>query len=74
MAAWVQSVGEDGLEALSKKQRKPERRSIAAIVACYKDAQAIPYMHQRLTETFRKIQVDYEIIFVNDGSPDDLRR
>jgi dolichol-phosphate mannosyltransferase len=74
MAAWVQSVGEGGLEALSKKQRKPERRSISAIIACYKDAQAIPGMHQRLTATFRKIEVDYEIIFVNDGSPDDSQQ
>ena len=28
-------------------------------------------MHRRLTDTFRKLDVDYEIIFVNDGSPDD---
>jgi dolichol-phosphate mannosyltransferase len=27
-------------------------------------------MHARLTETFVRIGVDYEIIFVNDGSPD----
>ena len=27
-------------------------------------------MHRRLTETFQKLNVDYEIIFVNDGSPD----
>jgi dolichol-phosphate mannosyltransferase len=44
---------------------------LSAVVACYKDAQAIPYMYQRLTETFRKLNVDYEILFVNDGSPDD---
>jgi dolichol-phosphate mannosyltransferase len=28
-------------------------------------------MHRRLTETFRRIGIDYEIIFVNDCSPDD---
>lgn len=43
---------------------------ISAIIACYKDAQAIPIMHQRLVSVFKKIGVDYEIIFVNDGSPD----
>lgn len=43
---------------------------ISAIVACYKDAQAIPIMHQRLSGVFNKLKVDYEIIFVNDGSPD----
>jgi dolichol-phosphate mannosyltransferase len=30
-------------------------------------------MHERLTATFRKIAVEYEIIFVNDKSPDDAR-
>jgi len=43
---------------------------ISAIIACYKDEKAIPFMHDRLTKTFKKIKVDYEIIFVNDGSPD----
>ena len=28
-------------------------------------------MYERLKETFTKLNVDYEIIFVNDGSPDD---
>jgi dolichol-phosphate mannosyltransferase len=30
-------------------------------------------MHQRLTAVFQKLGVDYEIIFVNDASPDDAR-
>lgn len=46
------------------------RHKLSAVIACYKDEQAIPYMHERLTKTFRKIGVDYEIIFVNDCSPD----
>lgn len=45
-------------------------KKISAIIACYMDAQAIPIMHKRLVETFKKIGVDWEIIFVNDGSPD----
>ena len=48
----------------------PHPRKISAIIACYRDAQAVPIMHQRLTTVFQKIGVDYEIIFVNDGSPD----
>lgn len=46
------------------------KHKLTAVIACYKDAQAIPVMYQRLTATFRKINVDYEIIFVNDCSPD----
>ena len=47
-----------------------ESKSISAIIACYKDEQAIPIMYERLTKVFNKIKVNYEIIFVNDGSPD----
>ena len=53
---------------------KVAMKMISAIIACYRDEQAIPHMYQRLTDTFHKIQVDYEIIFVNDGSPDDTER
>lgn len=51
----------------------PARRKISAIIACYRDAQAIPVMAERLEAVFKKIGVDYEIIFVNDGSPDDTQ-
>jgi nucleoside-diphosphate-sugar epimerase len=43
---------------------------ITAIIACYKDAQAIPFMYERLVKTFNELKVRYEIIFVNDASPD----
>jgi len=47
-----------------------DRSKISAIVACYKDAEAVPYMYQRLVDTFSNLDIDYEIIFVNDCSPD----
>jgi dolichol-phosphate mannosyltransferase len=43
---------------------------ISAVIACYGDALAVPVMYDRLVAVFRKLGVDYEIIFVNDGSPD----
>jgi len=46
------------------------RKKITAVIACYRDAPAVPFMYQRLTAVFAKIGVDYEIIFVNDCSPD----
>jgi len=49
------------------------QRKLTAIAACYKDELAIPFMAERLQKTFEKIGVDYEIIFVNDGSPDDTQ-
>lgn len=45
-------------------------KKISAIIACYKDAEAIGEMYERLTSVFKKTSYNYEIIFVNDGSPD----
>ena len=49
------------------------KRKISAVIACYRDAPAVPQMHERLTQVFTKLGVDYEIMFVNDASPDDAR-
>ena len=48
-------------------------QKISAVVACYLDVQAIPLMHQRLTKVLKDLGVEYEIIFVNDCSPDHSR-
>jgi glycosyltransferase involved in cell wall biosynthesis len=45
--------------------------TLSAVIACYKDAQAIPSMYARLSDVFVSLGVNYEIIFVNDGSPDE---
>jgi len=49
------------------------RRKLSAIIACYRDAPAVPIMHERLTAVFNKLGVEHEIIFVNDNSPDNAR-
>ena len=46
---------------------------LSAVIVCYLDAQAIPLMYRRLCDVFSALAVDYEIIFVNDGSPDDTQ-
>src|SRR5688500_8392246 len=43
---------------------------LSAVIVGYKDALAITPMHRRLTDVFASLSVNYEIIFVNDGSPD----
>jgi polyisoprenyl-phosphate glycosyltransferase len=57
----------------SKKITAKNNKSISAIIACYKDESAIPIMYEELSLVFKKIKVDYEIIFVNDCSPDNSR-
>lgn len=44
---------------------------ISAVIACYRDAPAVPIMYQRLRAAFETIGAEYEIIFVNDRSPDE---
>ena len=47
------------------------RNSVSAIIACYKDSEAIPIMADRLIMVFEKCNItDYEIIFVDNGGPD----
>ncbi len=42
---------------------------ISIIVTCYKDNQSIPILHKRISKVMQKSIYNYEIIFVNDGSP-----
>ena len=70
MTPWVAALSDADVIAASKMTAVKRSRSLSAIIACYKDEQAIPIMHERLTATFKKLGIDYEIIFVNDGSPD----
>lgn len=68
--AWVAELGPEDISAKTKLNRSNRKRSLSAIVACYKDEQAIPLMHERLTKVFKRIGCEYELIFVNDCSPD----
>ncbi len=75
---------EEGLRETSKWQdeqnyewvvlpafRQPQKiNKISCVIACYKDGQAIPIMYERLKKVFAELKIPYEIIFVNDSSPD----
>ena len=68
-AKWISQMDDHHFNVVADKSAHPKTRSLSAIVACYKDAQAIPVMHERLTAAFATLGIDYEIIFVDDGSP-----
>jgi dolichol-phosphate mannosyltransferase len=70
-ADWVRSLNDpEEYHRSSKQFGLDTNRSVSVVVACYKDAQAIPVMYGRLKSTFAQIKIDHEIIFVNDDSPD----
>lgn len=71
MSWWKNHLAHADFTKLTKKQQpRMEKYSVTAVVACYKDEQAIPIMHERLVCVFNRLGLDYEIIFVNDSSPD----
>lgn len=71
-ADWYRAIPDKAAyQRSSKKYGLDTKHSVSAVIACYKDNQAIPVMYQRLTSVFTKLNIDYEIIFVNDCSPDD---
>jgi dolichol-phosphate mannosyltransferase len=45
-------------------------KTVSVVVACYRDAGSVQEMYRRLTETLAQVTPSYEIIFVNDASPD----
>jgi len=61
----------DFAQLTKRMQPRKEKNTISAVIACYRDSQAIPIMHERLVAVFHRLGLDYEIIFVNDNSPDD---
>jgi dolichol-phosphate mannosyltransferase len=71
-AVWYRSLPDKAAYLHSSKRYGLDtKHSVSAIIACYKDGQAIPVMYERLKKTFTNLNVDHEIIFVNDCSPDD---
>ena len=66
---WQKSIDYERLIAAAQKPKQAAK--ISVVIACYKDNLAIPVMYERLVKTFSNMHARYEIIFVNDGSPDD---
>ena len=69
-AQWIDDISHDGTRYSAGADPVHPVTKLSAVIACYKDAEAIPFMHERLTAVFSRLAVDYEIIFVNDCSPD----
>lgn len=69
---WYRGLSDKvGYQRASKRFGVDMVYTVSAIVACYQDGLAIPLMYERLKTTFSRMNIDFEIIFVNDCSPDD---
>lgn len=45
-------------------------KKISIIVPCYNEEQAIPFFYEEITKIAKEMKVNFEYIFVNDGSKD----
>lgn len=61
----------DRLEKTVRAHENSRRPRISVVTPLYRSAPYIEELHRRLVATVRQITDDYEIILVNDGSPDD---
>jgi len=43
---------------------------LSIVIPCYNEFENIPLMHKRLTQVLAKLNINYEIIFVDDASTD----
>ena len=47
---------------------------LSVIIPCYNEDAVLRATHERLTKVLREIELDYELIFVNDGSVDQTQQ
>jgi len=45
-------------------------KKISIIVPCYNEEQAIPFFYEEITKIAKEMKINFEYIFVNDGSKD----
>src|SRR3989338_9262792 len=45
-------------------------KKISVVIVCYNDAGSVREMYRRVTEVMKQITSNYEIVYVNDKSPD----
>jgi dolichol-phosphate mannosyltransferase len=56
---------------MNNKDNAPiTQRSLSIVIACYKDAGSVREFYRQLTEILPGVTPNYEIIYVNDASPD----
>lgn len=43
---------------------------LSFVIPCYNEEDNVELIHNKISETFKKVKYDYEMIFINDGSKD----
>lgn len=70
ISEWVVRLSQEAITPPCKNNMGQQCR-LSVIISYYKYVQALPIVHICLTDTLQKLGINYEIIFVNDGSTKD---
>jgi len=63
---------EERVESTADRSDSPlTERSLSIIIACYRDAGSVREFCRQLGEILPQVTLNYEVIYVNDASPDD---
>ena len=72
MIAWYRKLPDaTRYQRVSKKFGLDTVYSVSVIVSCFQHCATIPALYERLKATFTRLNVDFEVVFVNDGSTDE---
>ena len=55
---------------LQERVEKMDKRQISLIVPCYNEQEAIPLFYEEVKRVMDENKLDYELLFINDGSKD----
>lgn len=54
----------------TKQKKEPRREKISVVIPCYNEEEVVELCHEELTKTIDKMDFDFEVIYINDGSTD----
>jgi glycosyltransferase involved in cell wall biosynthesis len=57
------------LEVLSGADEVP-RRDLSVVLPVFNEEESIPALHKQITDALARLEIDYEVIYVDDGSSD----
>src|SRR6185437_4543901 len=63
----IEDSSDYGLETVAEKVSRPE---VSVVIPVYNEAENIPVLYERLLGVLDDAKLDFEIVFVDDGSTD----
>lgn len=53
-----------------REKKEGKKMKLSVVVPCYNEGKGLPLFYEEVTKELKKIKIDYELVFVDDGSKD----